>query len=77
MKQETTPRGPGRPRQFPKGTTATDRKALARRQLVAAGGHVLQVDLGPAAWAALQELAPAGKRGAFLEQLILKAYAKR
>lgn len=70
------PRGRGRPPQNPPGTTASDRKALARRQNRAAGGHDLHVDLGPTAWRALQRLAPPRKRGPFIEKLILQAAAK-
>lgn len=66
-------RGPGRPREFPPGTTGTDRKALSRRELRAAGGHVLTVDLGAEAWAALQRLAGRNARSAFVERLILTA----
>lgn len=71
------PSGRGRPRQFPPGTNATDRKALARRQLKAAGGHSLEVELGPIAWQALQKMAPRGKRGPFVEKLILAKLRRR
>lgn len=66
-------RGRGRPREFPVGTTAADRKALSRRELRAAGGHVLTVDLGAEAWAALQRLAGRNARSAYVERLILAA----
>jgi hypothetical protein len=71
MTDTAPPRGPGRPRQYPAGTTATDRKAVARRNLKKAGGHSIEVELGAAAWAALQKMAPRGERGPFIERLIL------
>lgn len=73
MTAKTPPRGPGRPRSFPPGTTGADRKALARRELRAAGGHVLTVDLGAAAWVAIQQLAGRNARSAYIEKLILAA----
>lgn len=69
--------GRGRPRQWPEGTTAADRKAHARRRLKAAGGHVFQVELGPGAWEALQRMAAPGERGELLERLILQEHQRR
>lgn len=66
-------RGPGRPRTLPEGTTPADRAALAKRQLRAAGGHELNIQLHAVAWQALQRLAPARSRGAYIERLILAA----
>lgn len=67
----------GRPRVFPPGTTAADRKQLLRRSQDLAGGHRLDVDLTPSAWAALQKLAPKGKRGPLIEELILAEARRR
>lgn len=71
------PRPRGRPRVFPPGTTATDRKQLLRRTQERAGGHRLDVDLAPSAWLALKELAQKGKRGPFIERLILAELRRR
>lgn len=48
-----------------------------RRLMRQGGGREVRTYLGGAAWAALEQLAPKGKRGPFIEGLILDAYRRR
>lgn len=66
----------GRPRVWPPGTNATDRKRVQRNRDAAAGGHRIDLELSPAAWEALQRLAAPGERAARICQLILDEDAR-
>lgn len=66
----------GRPRD-PATIAPVDRTELWRRGLVRAKGKILQVNLGATAWAQLQAMAPRGKRGPLIEDLILAEARRR
>lgn len=69
---------PARGRPPVPGTLApSDRTDLWRRSLRQAKGKVLQVNLGPTAWALLQAMAQRGKRGPLIEDLILAEARRR
>lgn len=73
MSAPEKPRGRGRPRTLPAGTTPSDRARMADAALRRAGGYRIGVELGAAAWEALQRLAPPRRRSAMVSQLILAA----
>ncbi len=54
-----------------------DRMSAWRRLMRQGGGREVRAYLGGPAWAALEQLAPAGKRGPFIEALVLKAWRER
>jgi hypothetical protein len=66
----------GRPRVWPPGTTASDRKRVQRNRDAIAGGHRIDLELSAAAWEALQRLAAPGERAARINQLILDEDAR-
>lgn len=55
----------------------SDRMHAWRRGMRQAGGKEVRAYLGAAAAAALEQLAPDGKRGPYIERLILDAWRRR
>lgn len=55
----------------------SDRMSAWRRLMRQGGGKEVRAYMGGSALAALEQLAPAGKRGPFLEELVLKAWRER
>lgn len=70
------PRNPGRPRRQ-EPLSPADRMSLWRQQLRAAGGREVRTYLGATAARALKQMAPGGRRGPFIEDLILQEWRRR
>ena len=66
----------GRPRTVAPELSPSDRAIAWQHGWVQIGGHRTAINLSPAAWNALQRMAPRRKRGPFIEALII-AEAKK